>query len=78
MVDDYSRVATASRVFPVTTARAVVEVFRDASESWGLPASVLTYSTTRTPLLLLHRTTGDRDSRGPTAIVLDWDLDTSS
>jgi len=42
MLDDYSRVITASRVFPVTTARTVVEVFGAATEKWGLPASMLT------------------------------------
>jgi transposase InsO family protein len=42
ILDDYSRVVTASRVFAVTTARAVVEVFDKATTKWGLPASVLT------------------------------------
>lgn len=41
-LDDYSRVITASRVFRVTTARAVVDVFADATENWGPPASMLT------------------------------------
>lgn len=42
ILDDYSRVVTASRVFRVTTTRAVVDVFRKAAERWGLPASMLT------------------------------------
>jgi transposase InsO family protein/transposase-like protein len=41
-LDDYSRVAIASRVFEITTARDVVKVFRQAAKRWGLPASVLT------------------------------------
>lgn len=41
-LDDYSRVITASRVFPVTTAKAVTQVFRQAAKQWGPPASVLT------------------------------------
>ncbi len=41
-IDDYSRVVTASRVLAVTTALAVVSVFRAAAHTWGLPASVLT------------------------------------
>jgi transposase InsO family protein len=42
IIDDYSRVVTASRVFQVTTAHAIVEVFGEATSQWGLPASVLT------------------------------------
>lgn len=42
LLDDYSRVITASRAFPVTTAKAVVGVFRQAARQWGLPASMLT------------------------------------
>jgi transposase InsO family protein len=41
-LDDYSRVVTASRVFPVTTAPAVTQTFRKAAKKWGLPASMLT------------------------------------
>lgn len=41
-LDDYSRVAVASRVFRVMTALRVVEVFRSAGEKWGLPAALLT------------------------------------
>jgi hypothetical protein len=55
MVDDYSRVVTASRVFPVATARAVVEVFRVTSETWWLPASVLTNSCESNPDRTLTR-----------------------
>jgi len=42
ILDDYSRVVTASRVFSVTTARDIVDVFRKATRKWGLPASMLT------------------------------------
>src|SRR2546422_4081210 len=41
-LDDYSRVVIASRVFLVTTAPAVVRVFRRAAKTWGFPASILT------------------------------------
>src|SRR2546425_2601012 len=41
-LDDYSRVAIASRVFAVTTAPAVVRLFRAAAKTWGFPASILT------------------------------------
>jgi hypothetical protein len=41
-LDDYSRVLIASRVFAVTTARAVVGVFRAAAKIWGFPAAILT------------------------------------
>lgn len=41
-LDDYSRVAVASRAFRVTTASRVVEVFRIAGVKWGLPAALLT------------------------------------
>ena len=40
--DDYSRVVVASRVFKVTTASKVVEVFHQAGQKWGLPAALLT------------------------------------
>jgi transposase InsO family protein len=42
IIDDYSRLITASRVFTVTTAHAVTETFHHAANTWGLPASVLT------------------------------------
>jgi transposase InsO family protein len=42
VIDDYSRVATGSRVCRVTTARDVVQVFTAAGATWGFPASVLT------------------------------------
>jgi transposase InsO family protein len=42
VVDDYSRACVASRAFDVTTAPKVVEVFQQAGEQWGFPASVLT------------------------------------
>jgi transposase InsO family protein len=42
IIDDYSRLITASRVFTVTTAHAVTETFHQAANTWGLPASVLT------------------------------------
>jgi transposase InsO family protein len=41
-LDDYSRVITASRVFAVTTAKAVTKTFHRAAGQWGRPASVLT------------------------------------
>lgn len=41
-LDDYSRVAVASKVFRSTTASEVVQVFRTAGEKWGLPAALLT------------------------------------
>jgi transposase InsO family protein len=41
-LDDYSRVVVASRVFAVTTAPAVVRVFRRAAKQWGFPAAILT------------------------------------
>jgi transposase InsO family protein len=41
-IDDYSRLAVASRVFMTTTAPDVLEVFREAACRWGLPAAVLT------------------------------------
>lgn len=41
-LDDFSRVALASKAFRVTTASKVLEVFRAAGEKWGLPAALLT------------------------------------
>jgi transposase InsO family protein len=41
-IDDHSRLCLASRVVAVATAPAVVGVFRQAAETWGFPASVLT------------------------------------
>ena len=41
-LDDYSRVAVASKAFRVTTAPRVLEVFRSAADIWGLPAALLT------------------------------------
>jgi transposase InsO family protein len=41
-LDDYSRLAVASRAFPVTTAAAVVEMFRTAGATCGFPGSLLT------------------------------------
>ncbi len=41
-LDDYSRVAVASKAFRVTTAPRVLEVFRSAAHVWGLPAALLT------------------------------------
>ena len=42
VLDDYSRVLIASRVFAITTARGVLGVFRRAAKIWGYPASILT------------------------------------
>lgn len=42
IIDDYSRVVTASRVLQVATAKGVLGVFQQAAKQWGLPASVLT------------------------------------
>lgn len=42
ILDDFSRVVTASRVLAVATAPAVVETFHEAAKQWGLPASMLT------------------------------------
>ncbi len=42
MIDDYSRLVTASEVFEVATAPAVTATFQQAATTWGLPASVLT------------------------------------
>ena len=41
-LDDHSRLCLASHVVGVATAPAVVDVFRQAAETWGNPASVLT------------------------------------
>jgi len=41
-LDDYSRLVITSRVVRVTTAKTVVQVFRNATRQWGLPASLLT------------------------------------
>jgi hypothetical protein len=41
-IDDHSRLAVASRVLHRASAPAVLEVFRDAGERWGLPAALLT------------------------------------
>lgn len=41
-LDDYSRALIASRVFAVTTASAIVRLFRRAAKTWGFPASILT------------------------------------
>lgn len=41
-IDDHSRVAVASRVLARASAPAVLEVFREAGERWGLPAALLT------------------------------------
>lgn len=41
-LDDFSRVAVASKIFKVTSAPRVLEVFRSAGEKWGLPAALLT------------------------------------
>jgi transposase InsO family protein len=41
-IDDHSRLAVASRAMPVATAPAVLEVFRDAGQRFGLPAALLT------------------------------------
>jgi len=41
-IDDHSRVAVASRAMRVATAPAVLEVFRDAGQRFGLPAALLT------------------------------------
>jgi transposase InsO family protein len=41
-IDDHSRLAVASRVLQRASAPAVLEVFRDAGERWGLPAALLT------------------------------------
>jgi transposase InsO family protein len=41
-IDDHSRLAVASRAMPVATAPAVLEVFQQAGERWGLPAALLT------------------------------------
>jgi transposase InsO family protein len=42
IIDDYSRLAIASRVFRTTTAPAVLKVFCASGEQQGFPASVLT------------------------------------
>src|SRR5439155_6134371 len=39
-IDDYSRLAVASRALPVTTARDVLDIFREAAVRWGLPAAM--------------------------------------
>lgn len=41
-LDDFSRVVVASRVFTITTARGVLNAFRQAAKRWGLPAAILT------------------------------------
>jgi transposase InsO family protein len=41
-IDDHSRLAVASRALPRATAPAVLQAFRDAGETWGLPAALLT------------------------------------
>jgi transposase InsO family protein len=42
VIDDYSRLAVASRALAVTTAPEVLEIFRGATKRWGLPAAMLT------------------------------------
>jgi transposase InsO family protein len=42
VIDDHSRLVVASRALRVTTAPDVVEIFRQAGESWGFPAALLT------------------------------------
>jgi transposase InsO family protein len=41
-IDDHSRLAVGARVMKVATAPAVLEVFREAGATWGLPAALLT------------------------------------
>jgi transposase InsO family protein len=41
VIDDFSRVCVASRVFAVTTSPDVVETLYQAGAAWGLPASLL-------------------------------------
>ena len=41
-LDDHSRVAVAARVLATATAPKVLEVFREAGETWGVPAALLT------------------------------------
>jgi transposase InsO family protein len=41
-IDDHSRLAVASRVFPVTTAHDAVATFLAAGATWGFPAALLT------------------------------------
>jgi len=41
-IDDHSRLAVASRVFPRATAPKVLALFLEAGERWGLPAALLT------------------------------------
>lgn len=42
VIDDYSRVLIACRALAVTTALDVVEIFEQAGQQWGFPASLLT------------------------------------
>ena len=42
VLDDYSRLLIASRVFAITTATSVMRLFRRAFQAWSMPASVLT------------------------------------
>ena len=42
VLDDHSRVLIASRAFGIATAPGVLNVFRRAFATWGMPASVLT------------------------------------
>ena len=41
-IDDHSRLVVASRALARATAPAVLRVFRDAGDRWGLPAALLT------------------------------------
>jgi transposase InsO family protein len=41
-LDDHSRLGVASRALPRATAPAVLQAFRDAGATWGLPAALLT------------------------------------
>ena len=41
-IDDHSRLIVAAKVLRVTKAADVVDTFKEAAETWGYPASVLT------------------------------------
>ena len=52
VIDDHSRLLVASRAFATTKAGDVVETFRNAAATWGLPASMLTDNGAIHPLAL--------------------------